>query len=49
MLAAVFCLLIGFLGGLLTFRVKSRWCQHCGSRTAVAAPVQPFEEGRRRV
>lgn len=25
------CALVGFVAGLLTFRVKSRWCVTCGS------------------
>lgn len=28
-------LLIGFLGGLLSFKVKSRWCPNCGTLTTV--------------
>lgn len=28
---AVGCVLFGFVAGLLTFRVKSRWCVTCGS------------------
>jgi hypothetical protein len=25
--------LLGYLAGLLSFRVKSRWCKECGSTT----------------
>jgi len=25
--------LLGYLAGLLSFRVKSRWCRECGSIT----------------
>lgn len=32
----------GFLLGLLAFRVKARWCPHCGQHT------QPLPEGRER-
>jgi hypothetical protein len=31
----VAALLLGFLAGLLAFRIKSRWCPNCGA-TAVA-------------
>lgn len=33
----VAALLIGFLGGLLTFRIKQRWCPACGAGLACAA------------
>jgi hypothetical protein len=26
-------LMLGYLGGLLSFRVKSRWCPACGNDT----------------
>ncbi len=29
----VAALLLGFLAGLLAFRVKSRWCPNCGVTT----------------
>jgi hypothetical protein len=32
-LAVVAALILGFLAGLLTFRVKSRWCPQCGATT----------------
>jgi NADH pyrophosphatase NudC (nudix superfamily) len=31
--AVAAALVIGFLAGLLSFRVKSRWCPTCGSST----------------
>jgi hypothetical protein len=31
-------LVIGFLAGLLAFKVKARWCPQCGSLTCAAAP-----------
>lgn len=45
MLAAIVigALLLGYLAGLLSFRVKSRWCPSCGGTTADCVPV-----GRRR-
>jgi ribosomal protein S27AE len=27
------CTLFGFLGGLLAFRTKNRWCPACGATT----------------
>lgn len=40
MIAAVAAaLLVGFLAGLLSFRVKNRWCPQCGGMT-VGTPVQ---------
>jgi len=30
---AVCAVLVGFFGGVLTFRVKSRWCPRCGELT----------------
>jgi hypothetical protein len=27
-------LLVGFLAGLLAFKVKGRWCPHCGATTS---------------
>lgn len=32
-LAVIFALLMGFVAGLLSFKVKSRWCPKCGSST----------------
>lgn len=35
---AVTCaLLVGFLAGLISFKVKSRWCPHCGAMTTADA------------
>lgn len=31
--AAISGLLLGFLAGLLSFKVKDRWCPHCGATT----------------
>ena len=31
--AVAAALLLGFLAGLLTFKVKSRWCPTCGATT----------------
>lgn len=30
-LALIVAILLGFLAGLLSFRVKTRWCTTCGS------------------
>ena len=32
--AVVAALLVGFLAGLLSFKVKDRWCPHCGATTS---------------
>ena len=48
-------LVVGFLAGLLSFRVKSRWCGVCGSTFACvecatgrpALPALPVEERSR--
>ena len=32
-IAATSALLVGFLAGLISFKVKSRWCPHCGGMT----------------
>lgn len=40
-LAVMFSLLIGFLAGLLTFKVKRRWCPCCQSLTSARMPAQP--------
>jgi hypothetical protein len=29
---------LGFLAGLFSFRIKSRWCPNCGSTTACYGP-----------
>jgi hypothetical protein len=31
LIAVVLAMLLGFLGGLLSFKVKSRWCAECGT------------------
>jgi hypothetical protein len=31
---AISAVLLGFLAGLLSFKVKDRWCPHCGATTA---------------
>lgn len=41
-------LMIGFSVGLLSFKVKSRWCPHCGS-TTMARVVGSAGDGDRRV
>jgi hypothetical protein len=35
--AVVTALVLGFLAGLLAFRVKSRWCPTCGASTMTLA------------
>lgn len=43
---AVFAgLVVGFLVGLLSFRIKSRWCPRCGEWT-LAGSASPDEERR---
>lgn len=32
--AVISALLLGFLAGLLSFKVKDRWCPHCGATTS---------------
>jgi hypothetical protein len=38
-IAATSALLVGFLAGLISFKVKSRWCPHCGSMTTADVPA----------
>lgn len=38
-IAATSALLVGFLAGLISFKVKSRWCPHCGTMTTADAPA----------
>jgi Flp pilus assembly pilin Flp len=38
--AVVSALLVGYLGGLLSFKVKTRWCPRCGALTSQANPDQ---------
>jgi NADH pyrophosphatase NudC (nudix superfamily) len=40
--AIVAALVVGFLAGLLSFKVKSRWCTRCG------APTVPLAAGASR-
>ena len=32
--AVIAALLLGFLAGLLSFKIKDRWCPHCGATTS---------------
>ena len=36
--------LLGFLAGLFSFRVKSRWCPSCGKLTSALVPGHPAGE-----
>jgi hypothetical protein len=38
-IAATSALLVGFLAGLISFKVKSRWCPHCGAITTADLPT----------
>ena len=38
-IAATSALLVGFLAGLISFKVKSRWCPHCGAMTTADLPT----------
>ncbi|GAA0585897.1 hypothetical protein GCM10010172_83930 [Paractinoplanes ferrugineus] len=38
-IAATSALLMGFLAGLISFKVKSRWCPHCGAMTTADLPA----------
>jgi hypothetical protein len=38
-IAATSALLVGFLAGLISFKVKSRWCPHCGAMTTADLPA----------
>ena len=40
-IAATSGLLMGFLAGLISFKVKSRWCPQCGATTTAAVPASP--------
>jgi hypothetical protein len=40
-------LLLGFLVGLLTFKVKARWCPTCGAYTMTERPA-PAQAGAER-
>jgi hypothetical protein len=39
-IAATSALLVGFLAGLISFKVKSRWCPHCGAMTTADVPAR---------
>lgn len=32
--AVISALLVGFVAGLLSFKVKARWCPRCGTTTS---------------
>jgi hypothetical protein len=36
--AVIAALMVGFLAGLLVFKIKQRWCPHCGSLTTAEVP-----------
>ena len=38
-IAATSALLVGFLAGLITFKIKSRWCPQCGAMTNADLPA----------
>jgi hypothetical protein len=38
-IAATSALLVGFLAGLISFKVKSRWCPQCGAMTTAVLPA----------
>ena len=38
-IAATSALLVGFLTGLISFKVKSRWCPQCGAMTTADLPA----------
>jgi hypothetical protein len=40
-IAVVTALVCGFLAGLLSFRVKTRWCWRCGTTTSPHLPTGP--------
>jgi hypothetical protein len=45
-----FAALVGFLGGLLSFKVKTRWCSRCGAvkrcpECAANRGAQPLAKG----
>jgi hypothetical protein len=37
-IAVTSALLVGFLAGLISFKVKSRWCPQCGAMTTADLP-----------
>jgi hypothetical protein len=42
-------LVMGFVAGLFSFRIKSRWCPQCGSTLAETGPERPAGALGRRV
>jgi len=44
-MAVVAALVLGFLGGLLSFRQKSRWCPICGATFACPEANSPVIAG----
>jgi hypothetical protein len=44
--AVLAAMLIGFLSGLLSFKVKSRWCTTCGRWTHPCVPAASTVENR---
>ena len=40
-IAMISSAMIGFLAGLLSFKVKSRWCPDCGAMTYPQPPPPP--------
>jgi hypothetical protein len=38
--AVVAAILLGYLAGLLSFKVKARWCPRCGALTTQIIPEQ---------
>jgi hypothetical protein len=38
-IAATSALLVGFLAGLISFKVKSRWCPQCGAMSTADMPA----------
>lgn len=48
-LPTIFALLVGFLAGLLTFKVKTHWCGTCGSSLACVECRDRQAEANRRL
>ena len=44
-IAATSALVVGFLAGLISFKVKSRWCPHCGAMTTADLPAAANRPG----
>jgi hypothetical protein len=45
--AVVSALVLGYLAGLLSFRIKSRWCPECGATTTALEARRPESAGAR--